>query len=117
MVPERRDEGMVSAELAVAIPAVLVVLACCLSGLGLAVDQVRCVDAARVAARAASRGDTREAVVELALDRSPEGSTVDVNEHGRGVVRVVVTAPARLMVVSLPPASATAFAVPEPGLP
>ena len=39
--------GMVTAELAVVLPALLLVLAVALSALGLAVDQVRCVDAAR----------------------------------------------------------------------
>ena len=50
---------MVSAELALTVPAVLLVLAICLTALSLGVDQVRCEDAARVAARAASRGGRR----------------------------------------------------------
>ena len=49
---------MVTAELAVAIPAVVLVLAMCLAGVTAGIDQIRCVDAARVAARSAARGDT-----------------------------------------------------------
>ena len=49
---------MVTAELAVVLPALLLVLAVALSALGLAVDQVRCVDAAAAGARAAARGDS-----------------------------------------------------------
>lgn len=43
----RRETGSVSAELALAVPALVLVLALCLTGLALATDQVRAVDAAR----------------------------------------------------------------------
>ena len=42
---------MVTAEFAVVLPAVVFVLALCLGAMGLALDQVRCVDAARAGAR------------------------------------------------------------------
>ena len=41
------QEGIVTAEFAVVLPAVVFVLALSLGALGLALDQVRCVDAAR----------------------------------------------------------------------
>ena len=50
------EHGMVTAEFAVVLPAVVLVLALSLGALGLALDQIRCVDAARAGARAASRG-------------------------------------------------------------
>jgi len=52
-----RDRGSVTAELAVALPAVGLVLASCVWGLGLAAEQVRLQDRAGLAARAAARGD------------------------------------------------------------
>ena len=71
---------MATAELAVVLPAVLLVLAVALSALGLAIDQIRCVDAARAGARAAARGDTAAAVTRrgargelLPARRSPPG--------------------------------------------
>ncbi|WP_317183088.1 TadE family type IV pilus minor pilin, partial [Intrasporangium sp.] len=70
----RREAGMVTAELAVAIPVVVLVLLGCLAGLSAAVDQVRCVDAARLASRAAARGDSPLRVHELAQRGAPDGA-------------------------------------------
>lgn len=53
----RVDRGSVSAEFAIALPAVALVLVCCLSGLQLAAQQVRLQDAAALAARSAARGE------------------------------------------------------------
>ena len=69
---------MVTAELAVALPAVVLVLALCLAGVTAGIDQIRCVDAARVAARSAARGDTPGAVRQVALEAAPSGSTLAV---------------------------------------
>ena len=46
-----------TAEFAVAVPAVLLVLAACLGGLRLGAERLRVVDAAAQVARAAARGD------------------------------------------------------------
>lgn len=82
---------MVTAELAVAIPSVVLVLALCLVAAKAAVDQIRCVDAARVASRAAARGDDPARVRALALDSAPAGARVQVEGAGGGV-RVTVSA-------------------------
>lgn len=111
----RTDRGMVSAELALALPALLVVLALCLAGLGLAVDQVRCTDAARVAARAASRGEPHGRAVELARELAPGGSRVGVVAVGSEVV-VTVEAPPRTLLLGGPAASGQAVAPFEPGV-
>ncbi|MEO6998436.1 MAG: TadE family type IV pilus minor pilin [Terracoccus sp.] len=87
----RTDAGMVTAELAVAIPAVVLVLAMCLAALGAVIDQVRCVDAARLGARAAARGDPPPEVRALAARAAPEGAQVSVGT-ARGEVRVVIIA-------------------------
>ena len=65
---------MVTAELAVVLPALLLVLAVALSALGLAVDQVRCVDAAAAGARAAARGDSPAAVHAVAARSAPSAT-------------------------------------------
>lgn len=110
-----RDRGMVSAELALAIPSVLLVLAICLTALALGIDQVRVVDAARVAARAASRGEDPGLVRELASDRAPTGSRVSLSQDA-DEVRVVVTAPRRVKLLpALPAATGQASARWEPG--
>ena len=83
---------MVTAELAVAIPAVVLVLAICLTGVTAGVDQIRCVDAARVGARAAARGDSPASVREVALAAGPAGARVTVVADG---ARVKVTVEAR----------------------
>ena len=106
---------MVSAELALTVPAVLLVLAICLTALALGSDQVRVTEAARVGARAASRGEDPALVRQLAQDRSPEGSQVTVSDSGEGVV-VTVVAPARTRLLpGLPEARGSAHAQWEPG--
>ncbi|MFC7595468.1 TadE family type IV pilus minor pilin [Terrabacter sp. GCM10028922] len=82
---------MVTAELAVAIPSVVLVLALCLVAVGAGVDQIRCVDAARIAGRAAARGDDLERVRVLAAQAAPRGAEIAV-AGAAGGVRVTVTA-------------------------
>ncbi|KNX36121.1 TadE family type IV pilus minor pilin [Luteipulveratus halotolerans] len=82
---------MVSAELAAAVPAVVFVLAVALNAIAIGIDQVRCADGARLAARAAARGDTAEAVRAAGLRNAPDRATVLV---GNGdLVQVTVTSP------------------------
>ena len=76
---------MVTAEFAVVLPALLLVLAVALSALGLAVDQVRCVDAARLAARALARGDAEGSARALAATAGPPGAVVVLGAAGSEV--------------------------------
>ncbi|WP_298888313.1 TadE family type IV pilus minor pilin [uncultured Serinicoccus sp.] len=110
------DRGMVSAEVALTIPSILLVLAICLTALSLGVDQVRCEDAARVAARAASRGELTGTVQQAALQRAPEGATVEVEEDAGGVRVIVEARPRARLLPGLPGAVASAHAVWEPGV-
>lgn len=87
----RRDVGMVTAELAVAIPVVVLVLAFCAAGISAGIDQIRCIDAARAAARSAARGDSASVSHQLALRAAPPGAGVEIHRDG-GEVRVAVTA-------------------------
>ncbi len=81
---------MVVAESAVVIPVLLLVLAVALSALSVGIDQVRCVDAARVAARATARGDSAATAADLARASAPAGARVAV-QSGADVSVVVVS--------------------------
>jgi hypothetical protein len=66
----------------------VVVLVLCVAGLMAVATQVRCVDAAREAARLAARGDDR-AAADAARTVGPPGARVEVRrEDGRVVARV-----------------------------
>jgi TadE-like protein len=107
---------MATAEFAVVLPAVLLVLALSLGALGLAWDQVRCVDAARAGARAASRGDSAAAVILVASRAAPAGAVVSMVTSGE-LVQVTVVSRPRVAASLLPAwlrASSTASAAREP---
>jgi hypothetical protein len=80
---------MVTAELAVAVPVVVVVLALGLSAIRLGIDEVRCVDAARLAARALARGDSDGSARALAATAGPLGASVVVRSSGPEVSATV----------------------------
>lgn len=84
---------MVTAELALTFPALLLVLVTCLAALSWGVDQVRCVDAARVAVRELARGETRPRAVADASRAAPRGADIEVAASGGDVV-VRIAAPA-----------------------
>ena len=110
---------MVTAEFAVVLPAVVLVLALSLGALGLALDQVRCVDAARAGARAASRGDSNVAVILVTRRAAPSQAQVSMVTSG-DLVRVSVVSRPRVAGSVLPAwlrANSTASAVREPSDP
>ena len=87
--PRRLDDrGSVTAEIAVGVPAVIVVLAACLGGLGLATDQLRAQDAAADAARLLGRGESLAAAEQLVA-------------RSVAVVDLAVTRPAGLVCASV----------------
>lgn len=69
-----RERGSATAELAVALPAVALVLALCLGAVQVVARQVRLTDAAADAARALGRGET-SAVAHGIADRVAGGGT------------------------------------------
>ncbi|MEJ3404909.1 TadE family type IV pilus minor pilin [Rathayibacter sp. YIM 133350] len=81
-----------TAELAVALPTVVLVLAACLAAVQIVSVQVRVTDAAAQVARALSRGDAAAAASALAAG-AVAGATVTV-DHGGGLVCARVQAPA-----------------------
>jgi hypothetical protein len=72
-------------EAALAIAALVTVMVLCLGGLSAIVGQIRCVDAAREAARLAARGDQRsaQAVVQTI---APPGAQLRISRDGEFVV-------------------------------
>lgn len=70
---------MATAEFAVAIPAVGLVLVLGLSAVVTVLDQVRCVDAARAAARAVARGDDTAAARAVGSRLAPPRARIDVD--------------------------------------
>ena len=110
------DHGMVTAELAAALPALVLVVSLLLTVVGTASDASRTSEAARSAARAASVG-TDEAVVTAQAKRlAPEGSSIRVWMDGPWV-RVEVIAPGRHWgPVPLPVPRTTAAALRESGV-
>lgn len=82
---------MVTAETAVVLPVLLLVLAGAVCALVLVGAQLRCVDAAREGARAAARGEDDATVARIAGAVAPDDAVVVVTGED-GSVRVEVTA-------------------------
>jgi len=90
-----------------------VVLVLCLAGLTAMAMQVRCVDAAREAARLAARGDDRGAS-EAARSVGPAGAGLEVRRSGGRVVARVAARSPLLPGITI---AAEAAAAVEPGPP
>ena len=86
----RREAGSVTAEFALALPALVVLLAVVLTAGRVVLAQVGCVDAARAAARVAARGEDPAVVRATATALAPRGAAVAVRA-GAGTVVVEVT--------------------------
>jgi hypothetical protein len=95
---DRHDAGTVTAELAVAVPAVLLVLGACLGGLAAGTEQLRLQGAAAIAARSAARsdGDARAA----ALGTLAGASAVRFTRTADGVVCAVASGEAPLPITA-----------------
>ncbi|MBZ4318213.1 TadE family type IV pilus minor pilin [Streptomyces huiliensis] len=87
----RSDEGQVTAEAALVLPALVLVGIALIWGLVAASAQLQCVDAARAGARAAARSDPGPAVVAAARSAAPAGARVALTREG-DLVRVRVEA-------------------------
>ncbi|MCU1513287.1 MAG: hypothetical protein JWO10_377 [Microbacteriaceae bacterium] len=75
------ERGSITAEFATVVPAVLLVLACCLGGMQLAAQQLRLQDAAAVAARSMARGDGAGAATARASQLVP-GASIESSDRG-----------------------------------
>jgi hypothetical protein len=102
----------VTVEAAIAFAAIVVAVVLCLGALLAASTQVRCVDAAREAARLTARGDQSNAM--SAAERiAPPAADIAVRNEGDRVIAVVTARSALLPLLDL---RAEAVAVLEPGV-
>lgn len=81
----RAGRGSVTAETAVVLPVIVVMLLMATWAIGLVVTHIRCLDAARDVARAVARGEPEDEVRRVA----PKGSTVHVSRDGDDVTAIV----------------------------
>lgn len=82
----------------------------CLAGLTAVSMQVRCIDAAREAARLAARGDERSAI-SAARGVAPAGAAVEMRRNGDYIVATVTARSNLLLALRI---TATAAAAIEP---
>jgi Flp pilus assembly protein TadG len=108
----RHDRGSATAELAVGLPALVLLLFTAITAVGAVTTKLRCVDAARDAALSAARGG------EAGRGPAPDDAVVSVTVNGDEVV-ATVRAPVRPLGAHLPELAvvATAVAAVEPGVP
>ena len=112
-VRRTRERGSATAELAAALPILVVLLLAGLTGVDATLAKLRCVDAAREAARVAARGESGD---EAARRLAPDGATISVRVEG-DVVRAVVRVRVRPLGPRLPDfvVGAESVAAIEPG--
>ncbi|WP_129590349.1 TadE family type IV pilus minor pilin [Cryobacterium aureum] len=85
----RRSRGSTTAEFATALPAVVLVLACCLGAVQVIGVQVRLTDAAATAARVLARGDSTARAAGL-VHRAVAGASLAPERRGEFVCAGVV---------------------------
>lgn len=110
---------MVTAETALVLPVLVVVLAGAVAVLTVVGAQLRCVDGAREGARAAARGEAAADVVAAAGHVAPDGAVVVPGRRRGDLVAVTVratVAPLGTALLSVTVES-TATARAEPGVP
>ena len=75
------DQGSVTVEAALVLGILVLVVACCLAGIGCVVAQLQCADAAREAARLAGRGDSAGAASAVSA-MAPSGAVLSLQAQG-----------------------------------
>lgn len=107
------DAGAVTVEAAIALGAFIAVLALALGAISAAIDQLRCIDAAREAARLVARGEIDRAGA-VAADIAPTSANVAITVHGDTIEVDVRAKPVNGLLPGLQLHGA-AFAIAEPG--
>ena len=112
-VARRAERGSATAELAAALPVIVLLLLAGLTAVAATSAKLRCVDAAREAARAEARGEAGEPIGRRV---APDGAVISVRVEGDNV-HAVVRSRVRSLVPLLPSftVEADAVAVVEPG--
>ena len=113
----RREAGYVTAETAMVLPVLALLLAVALWSIAVAAAELRCIDAARDGARALARGESDAVATEVARTAAPAGAQVDVRRDGDRIVVVVSVrvgvGSGPLAAIPAPTVSATATTVAE----
>ncbi|WP_349899574.1 TadE family type IV pilus minor pilin [Parafrigoribacterium soli] len=107
------DRGSVTAEFATVIPAVLLVLACCLGAVQLAGTQLRLQDAAAAAARSIARGDSAAVAAARAAQLVAGATLTRIDRGGMTCVRLRSRGPAGPFAAIAVTASSCALAAGE----
>lgn len=103
------DRGAVTVEAAIIMSALMVVLTLVVGALSAVTDHMRCVDAAREAARLAARGEVDRGRT-VAADLAPRGADIQIRREGDAVsVEVRADFPAGIDL------RADAYVIAEPG--
>lgn len=109
------DRGAATIEAAIGLAALATVLTMVLGGVAAALDQVRCVDAAREAARLTARGEQEQGRA-AAARIAPRGAQIAIKVTGNHIEVAVHAAPVDGLLPGVR-LHAEAFAVREPGVP
>jgi Flp pilus assembly protein TadG len=111
------EAGYVTAETAMVLPVLAILLAVALWAVAVGSAQLRCVDAARDGARAVARGESDAVASAAAQSAAPPGATVELRRQGSRVVVVVSARVGKglgpLSAIPAPVAAATAVAESE----
>lgn len=91
----REDRGAVTAETAIVLPVLVVLLLAGLWAVGVVVANIRCADAARDVARAVARGEAGDVAQRIGERSAPAGAVIGISRDGADV-RVVVDADVQL---------------------
>jgi hypothetical protein len=95
------QRGSATAEVAILLPGLVLFLALVLAAGSGAVTRIRCVDAARVGARLAARGEGEAAVRSAVAQSAPSRAAITITRTA-STVTVLVTAPADLPLPGVP---------------
>jgi hypothetical protein len=109
-----RDSGAVTVEAAIALGAFIAVLALALGAISAAIDQLRCIDAAREAARLVARGEPDRARA-AATHIAPTSADVVITVRGDTIQVDVRASPVNGLLPGLQLHGA-AYAIAEPGV-
>ena len=110
----RDDFGAVTVEAAISLSALVVIVAFALAGAAAVLDQLRCTDSAREAARLIARGEPD--LARLAVERiGPRGALLNVRTYHDKIEVEVLAEPLAGLLPGLR-LSGEAFAVAEPGV-
>jgi hypothetical protein len=90
------DAGMVTAELVVVLPVIVLALLLGIGAVSATTMRMRCADAAATAARLAARGEPVPVVVDAARQAAPAGARVHVDDT-QNTVRVTVSVTAEVL--------------------